>query len=239
MQVQNEITKIVDFLRINTSGKTPIIGVSGGIDSAVTLMLLARAFSPGKIKAFFMPDQGTAKSDYDDVAALSQASGVDIPTINIQPMVDAFRETLGVDSPTALGNIKSRTRMITLYYHSNISNGIVVGTTNRSEYVVGYYTKFGDGACDIEPIMHLLKSEIRGLASVLNVPQTIIDKKPSAGLWASQTDEAELGITYDRLDQIIVEIFDQKLEKSGPDYERVRSLNENSMHKRVSPKSMI
>lgn len=238
MHVQDEITKIVSFLQETIGERTPVIGISGGIDSAVTLILLTKAFDVKRIRAFFMPEKGTPESDYRDVESLSKASGVTIPTINIQPMVDAFAQTLQVRTQEALGNIKSRVRMVTLYYQSNISSGIVVGTTNRSEYVVGYYTKFGDGACDIEPIMHLLKRDVREMATALNVPKSIITKKPSAGLWAAQTDESELGISYDRLDQIIVEIFDQKLDRHGPDYDKVRKLFEDSMHKRVSPRSM-
>lgn len=239
MQAQKEITKIVAFLRENIGERNPVIGVSGGVDSALSLMLLTRAFPKERIKAYFLPDDNTLQSDYEDVAELGRVCGVQIDTINIQPMVDAFQKTLEVKSREALGNIKSRTRMISLYYHSNTANGMVVGTTNRSEYMVGYYTKFGDGACDIEPLMHLLKREVRELAAELNVPKRIIYKKPSAGLWASQTDESELGLTYDELDQMIVEMYDQNLDKHGPKYDRVRELYANSSHKRGSPASMI
>lgn len=239
MQAQIEITEITSLLTSQISDMTPVIGVSGGIDSAVTLMLLARAFPKDKIRAYFLPDDGTPESDYRDVRELSRVSGVHIETVNIQPMVNSFRTTLGVEKKEALGNIKSRVRMVTLYYYSNISRGIVVGTTNRSEYVVGYYTKFGDGACDIEPIMHLLKREVRELARALNVPQSIIEKQPSAGLWESQTDENELGMSYDELDSIIEDIFDHDSKNPDPKYERVRELYRNSSHKRGGPKSKM
>lgn len=238
MRAQEEITKIKELLKDQIRDRVPVLGVSGGIDSALTLMLLTKSFPAEKIKAYFLPDDKTPESDYRDIEDLAKASKVKISTINIQPMVDAFRKTLEVDHKEALGNIKSRVRMITLYYYANIHRGIVVGTTNRSEYIVGYYTKFGDGACDIEPIMHLLKRQVRELSSELNVPRGIIKKEPSAGLWESQTDESELGISYDELDIIIEDIFDHDSQSSDPKYERVRELYRNSSHKRRGPKSM-
>lgn len=238
MQVQVEIDNITSFLQREIGSRNAVVGVSGGIDSALTLMLVARTFPEERIKAFFLPDGNTPESDYRDVDDLAKASGVHIGTINIQPMVDAFRTTLKVEGREALGNIKSRTRMISLYYQSNTNNGMVVGTTNRSEYIVGYYTKFGDGACDIEPIMHLLKRDVREMAHALNVPESIMNKKPSAGLWASQTDESELGMTYDELDQAIVEIFDHGSEEKNPVYDRVRELYRNSSHKRRTPEGL-
>ncbi len=239
MQAQNKITEIIGLMKDQIRDKVPVLGVSGGIDSALTLMLLTRAYSPERIRAYFLPDDNTPECDYKDVEELAKASGVKINTINIQPMVDAFQKTLKVDQKEALGNIKSRVRMITLYYYANIHNGMVVGTTNRSEYIVGYYTKFGDGACDIEPILHLLKRQVRELAAELNVPGSIIKKEPSAGLWESQTDESELGMSYDELDSIIEDIFDHESQSTDPRYERVRELYRNSSHKRRGPKSMV
>ena len=210
MQVRKEIEKITAFLQNEMGNRTPVLAISGGIDSALALMLLKQAFPERNILAYFMPDSITPKVDYRDVEALGFASGINIKTLNIDPVVSSFSTLLGVTSKEALGNIKSRTRMVILFYLANVNNGMVVGTTNRSEYTVGYYTKYGDGACDIEPIMHLLKRDVRELAAELNVPKSIIDKKPSAGLWESQTDESELGMTYEELDDIIVTLFDRK-----------------------------
>lgn len=239
MQAQDEITKIIDLMKDQIRDRPPVLGVSGGVDSALTLMLLAKAYPLDRIRAYFLPDDSTPESDYRDVEELARASRVKISTINIQPMVDAFRKTLDVDQKEALGNIKSRVRMVTLYYYANIYRGMVVGTTNRSEYIVGYYTKFGDGACDIEPILHLLKRQVRELSAELNVPRGIIDKEPSAGLWESQTDESELGMSYDELDSIIEDIFDHESQSSEPRYERVRELYRNSSHKRRGPRSVV
>lgn len=239
MQVRKEIERITVFLKNHMGDKTPVVGVSGGIDSALTLMLLKEAFPDREIKAFFMPDGKTPHTDYRDVEALGKASGTKIESIGIEAAVNAFKNMLKVDSREALGNIKSRTRMIILYYQANISNGMVVGTTNRSEYVVGYYTKYGDGACDIEPIMHLLKREVREMASELNVPKTIISKKPSAGLWEAQTDESDLGMTYEDLDDMIVAMAQGKAKKDDPRASRVMVLHQSSEHKRRMPVSMM
>lgn len=238
MQVRNEIEKITSFLQKEMGGKTPVLAISGGIDSALVLMLLKEAFPDRNVRAFFMPDALTPKADYQDVEALEKVSGVNIETLKIEPVISSFSTLLGVNSKEALGNIKSRTRMVILFYQANVNNGMVVGTTNRSEYTVGYYTKYGDGACDIEPIMHLLKRDVRELASALNVPKSIINKRPSAGLWESQTDESELGMTYEELDNIIVTLFDSKQEAVDPMQQRVMSLYSGSEHKRRMPVSM-
>lgn len=239
MQVRKEIERITAFLREHVGSKIPVIGISGGIDSALALMLLKEAFPDREILAYFMPDSSTPASDYDDVNALQKTSGVPIRTIKVDSPVKAFSNLLEVASKEALGNIKSRSRMIILYYESNIRNGVVIGTTNRSEAVVGYYTKFGDGGCDIEPIIHLLKREVRELASALNVPKNIISKKPSAGLWEAQTDESELGMTYDELDDAVVALFDQNQEAISPLQKRVAELYKGSEHKRKMPVKMM
>lgn len=239
MQVRKETERITAFLQDHVGDRIPVIGISGGIDSALTLMLLREAFPDREIKAFFMPDSNTPESDRNDVRELEKASGVQITTIGIDGAVAAFRTMLGATSREALGNIKSRTRMIVLYYQANVHNGMVIGTTNRSEMVVGYYTKYGDGACDVEPIMHLLKREVREMAAVLNVPKTIMSKKPSAGLWESQTDESELGMTYDELDDMIVSMFDQESTATGPVHDRVLELYRGSEHKRRMPVSIM
>lgn len=225
------------FLSGNLEGKKAIIAVSGGIDSALVLMLLAASVPKDSIVAVFMPDSGTPEKDYRDVEELSRASGVRIETINIQPMVEAFTSTLSATDHRAIGNIKSRVRMTTAYYYSNLHGGMVVGTTNRTENLIGYFTKYGDGGCDLEPIICLYKGEVRKLAAESGVPTSIIAKKPSAGLWANQFDEDEIGMTYDELDSILMDIFDRGKGDLTEKHRKVRMMYESSAHKRRMPQT--
>lgn len=232
---QKKIDEIVEFLHERLSGRKAVVGVSGGIDSALVLMLLSRTMKSDSVIALFMPDDGTPERDYSDVEELSKASGLGIRTINIQPMVDAFIKTLGAVDKKAIGNIKSRVRMITLYYESNANNGMVVGTTNKSENLIGYFTKFGDGGCDIEPIIDLYKSEVRVISRCLNVPIPIIEKRPSAGLWADQFDEDEMGLSYDELDDILRDLFEKGTGLKSKKHRMVHQMYLASEHKRNLP----
>ena len=182
-----------------------IVGISGGIDSAVTAALMVKEQGKQNVFGVLMPygNQDTGDS-YKLVMQL------DIPSeeVNIKPIVDTF-SSLKLDK-IALGNVMARVRMTILYAFSNKLNGKVVGTSNKTEYMIGYFTKWGDGAADIEPIIHLLKEEVYKLAKELNIPQSIIDKAPSAGLWDGQTDEDELGLTYKQIDKVLKMIEDSK-----------------------------
>ncbi len=125
--------------------------------------------------------------------------------------------------------------MTALYYEANVNNALVVGTTNRSEYLLGYYTKYGDGGCDVEPIIHLYKTDVYAISKIMGIPESIIDKRPSAGLWASQTDEDELGITYSEADPILRKIFDEGFVSDDEKYRKLMDLHMQSEHKRSMP----
>ncbi len=234
-QRQDNLREITSFLSGVLSGRKAVIGISGGIDSATVLMLISKVLEKEDITALFMPDDRTPESDYKDVRELSEASGVEIETLNIQPMVDSFRKTLKATEPRAIGNVKARIRMINLYYYANTGGGLVVGTTNRSENLIGYFTKYGDGACDLEPIIGLYKTQVRELASDLNVPISIRDKRPSAGLWESQFDEDEIGMSYEELDRILVDLFDRNSGDATEKHTRIRRMFLDSEHKRRMP----
>jgi NH(3)-dependent NAD(+) synthetase (EC 6.3.1.5) len=238
MDFSSELEKISHFITGELAGKDAVVGVSGGVDSALVLSILARALPKEKIHAFFMPDSNTPKTDSDDVKKLSDALGIEIRTIDIGSVADAFRALLSIEDRSAMGNVKSRTRMIVLYYFANIHKGLVVGTTNRTEYLIGYYTKFGDGACDIEPIMHLYKHDVWEFASYMKVPESIIKKKPSAGLWEGQTDEEEIGMTYSDLDKVLEDVFDLKIRSLTDKHKMVEDLHARSEHKRKLPEFM-
>ncbi len=233
----NVVSDALIFLEKRTAGKPLIIAVSTGIDSAVVLMLCAR-MDRKSIHAYFMHDEATPESDFLDLAELEKSSGVSVEKFSIAEIEDSFQKTLNVKGDRkVLGNLKARIRMSILYYFANLYSGMVIGTTNRSEYLTGYFTKYGDGACDLEPILHLYKSEIKGIARYLGVPDSIIRKSPSAGLWPGQTDEAELGMTYDQLD-IELRKAEEGSNRSEVS-ENVLGLIRESEHKRRLPPSLL
>ena len=226
--------EILSFISSHIGSKTAVVAVSGGIDSAAVLMVASR-LGRERIKAVFMPDCVTPQSDYRDIALLSDRSGISIDMVNIDPIVRQVTELTRQVDRRVIGNVKSRIRMTLLYAFANSLNGMVLGTTNRSEYLTGYFTKFGDGGCDIEPIMHLYKGEVRMLAEYLGVPETIIAKRPSAGLWEGQADEDELGLSYDELDGALKSVIDMGKPAESPDERKAIDLFRSTEHKRSVP----
>jgi len=218
-----------------------VVGLSGGIDSAVVLGLAVRA-TPGQVVGVMMP----CHSDPQDEAhgrLTADHFGVPAVRLDLGPTYDRMVEDLrnalatlpapaaGGDQPLPLANVKPRLRMTSLYFVANSLNCLVAGTGNRSEIAIGYFTKYGDGGADILPIARLLKSEVRELARELGVPAPIIDKPPSAGLWSGQTDEGEMGFTYEQLEH--------HLTGSGPVppevARQIERLARASDHKRALP----
>ena len=209
-----------------------VVGISGGVDSSVTAVLCQRAF-PNNVLAVIMPCYSN-QTDMDD--ALSVIDKYDIPNVTVElndtydTLLQAFPHSQSNPDTQKIAeaNIKPRLRMTTLYYFANRLQYLVVGTCNRSEIAVGYATKYGDAGSDIIPLGNLLKGEVRNLAKYLGIPQNIIDKTPTAGLWEGQTDEGEMGVTYEELDTYL---------SSGQATDEVRqkidSLNIASAHKRM------
>ncbi len=232
----DKINEIKGFLIDNIKDRYAILGVSSGIDSSLVLTLLSLSIDKNKIKAIFMPDKFTKENDYNDIKLLSEFTKIKIETINIENIFNSYKNTLETDDFKIEGNIRSRIRANILYYYSNKLNGMVIGTTNRTEYLLGYYTKYGDGACDIEPIESLYKTDVRNMAKELNLTESIINKKPSAGLWDNQYDEDEFNMIYDKLDSILKDIFDNNIIKNG--YDKVIETYIKSMHKREMPRSI-
>ena len=182
-----------------------VLGVSGGLDSAVCMRLCARAVGKSKVLALLMPEKASPEEDLRDSKDLCRHEGVNFKVVDISGPIDAFRAAINerIDKKS-LANIKARCRMIVLYHYANSEGRLVVGTSNKSEMLFGYFTKFGDGAADLEPIGDLYKTEVRELARKMGIPAPTIKKAPSAGLWKGQTDEGEMGITYERLDAILL-----------------------------------
>ena len=232
----NRIEAIREFLKEKVGSKYAVLGISSGIDSSLVLTLLATAIDPDKIKAIFMPDRYTKQEDYDDIKMLSEYTGIEIIEVNIEDIFQSYRKTLNSTDKKIEGNVRSRIRANILYYHANLLGGLVIGTTNRTEYLLGYYTKYGDGACDIEPIEGLYKTDVWDIASIMKIPQSIIDKRPSAGLWEGQYDEEELKMNYREIDRALSDIFDYSNFKA--DYGKLMELYLRSMHKRELPRAM-
>ena len=182
-----------------------VIGISGGIDSAVVTKLCADAIGADKVLNVFMPSRVTPAEDYKTTAELCAMFGTEYKVIDIQPAVDALAAVLlsGKETPLERGNISARCRMIVLYNLAKKRNSVVMGTSNQSELMMGYFTKFGDGACDVTPLANMYKTEVRQIAAMIGIPEAIIAKPPSAGLWEGQTDESEMGIKYADLDRIL------------------------------------
>lgn len=188
--------------------KGVVFGLSGGIDSAVVAGLAKRAL-PQNSLGVIMPIHSNPE-DREHALLVAEAFDLNVLDLDLSPVYDSFLKATekgaeGYEVPRlGLANVKPRLRMTTLYFYANIHSYLVLGTGNLSEYTVGYFTKYGDGGVDLMPIAGLVKEQVRNLAAYLGVPQPIIDKPPSAGLWADQTDENEMGITYAQLDQYIL-----------------------------------
>lgn len=212
---KKEAERIVLFLK-NTFTKQKIqnavIGVSGGIDSATSLLLLKKAIPEKNIFPVYLPhftQQITTKH-------FVQKTGIPINNfyeMSIKDTVNAFVQSLGLDQKdnVRIGNIMARVRMTFLYDIAKKHKSLVVGTENKSEQMLGYFTRFGDSASDIEPIQHLYKTQVYQLAEYLGAPKEIIKLAPTAGLWENQTDEDEFGFTYQEADQVLYYFFEQKL----------------------------
>lgn len=240
------IEKLVSFIARKVeeaNARGVIVGISGGIDSATTAYLAVKALGRERVLGLIMPYYET--QDVEDAEMVCKELGIEYRIISIRSIVDSFEEALSMElDERSRGNIMARTRMILLYAHANARNLLVLGTSNRSEVLTGYFTKWGDGASDYAPLINLYKTEVWEIAGRLGVPERIIRKKPSAGLWEGQTDEDELGISYRLLDEILHLLVDLKMpegeiaEQLGIPIEKVqhvRNLIERSTHKRRLP----
>jgi NAD+ synthase len=240
-------TAIVNWLneRLSVSGaKGFVVGLSGGIDSAVVARLCQMA-KPMRTLGVLLPCYSHTQ-DEQDARLVAHAFGIPTVLVDLSPAYDALNESLGgalrgmpkhVDVPDIKqqmpeSNVKPRLRMTALYFFANSLNYLVTGTGNRSEITLGYYTKYGDGGVDLLPIGHLLKSEVRALAKDIGVPQAIIDKPPTAGLWMGQTDEAEMGFSYEMLERYLTDGPSAVPETVAG---RIEQLRRTSDHKRALP----
>jgi len=223
-----------------------VVGVSGGVDSATALALAVHALGSEKVLALIMPDSGvTPIEDVDHAKLLVSKYDVAYKMLDIKPIVDSYLAATGEQpDKRSLGNLRARIRMSLLYFYANMESRLVMGTGDRSEILIGYFTKHGDGATDFHPLGCLYKSQVRRLALTLGVPKKIAMKPSSPRLWPGQMAEEELGLTYEEIDLILYSLFDMKLspeeaaKATGIEkwkIDRVIELHDASRHKRELP----
>ena len=205
--MEQETNKIISFIKTTfeeANFSKAVIGISGGLDSAVIATLLVRALGKENVLGFLLPHH--LQRDASDAGSFARSLGIPWEVINIGDIVDITTQYAGIpeDDYLRIGNIKARTRMMLLYDLSSLHKALVVGTGNKTELTLGYFTLHGDGACALEPIGHLYTTQVKQLAKYPGVPKKIVDKVPSAGLWPGQTDEEELGASYEDIDKILI-----------------------------------
>ena len=208
------ITAFITSQLEQTGFERLVVGLSGGVDSATVAYLAARAIGPDNLLAVRMPYRSSSPDSEADAMRVVSALGCRTERIDITPMVDPMLALVSGDDEAALqlrrGNVMARQRMIVLYDRSAAFDALVVGTSNKTEALLGYGTQFGDMASAFAPIGDLYKSQLRAVASELGVPEEILAKPPSADLWPGQTDEGELGASYDDLDRILFALVDRR-----------------------------
>lgn len=230
--IQLDLEKRLNFIRQQVDGNGfngVVIGISGGIDSALVAALCVKALGRDRVTGVWMPAY-SQEVHAEDSKKLAEAINMELLTVDLGNPFDAMKEKLSEFislSDLSLGNMKARLRMVTLYAIGNEKRYLVSDTCNRSEIHIGYFTKGGDGLADFNPVASLTKHEVRILSEYLGVPDSIINKAPSADLWAGQTDENEMGFTYEALDRFLLtgETDPQSLEK-------IQRLHRISEHKR-------
>src|SRR6056297_2282916 len=241
---------IVEFVRasVDDAGvERAVLGLSGGIDSTLVANLAVEALGSENVHGLVMPGAVSREENMSDAEWVAQDLEIPYDVFEINPIVDRFLDAYPeAESDTmAVGNARARTRAVLNYLVANHEGALVLGTGNRSEALVGYFTKYGDGAVDCHPLGNLYKQQVRQLAAHVGVPDELVEKQPTAGLWAGQTDEEEMGIDYDTLDAILALHIDGPLsvaatarELGDVTDEQVRTVSEmyeRSAHKRDVP----
>jgi len=241
-RIQNGLQQKIE----ETNSKGVILGLSGGIDSAV-IAYLCNNIIKEKTLALIMPDSKISpESETSDAIKIIDALGMDYKLLDINSIHKEFSMVLEPED-RALGNLRARIRMNIVYYYANLKNLIALGSSDKSEFNIGYFTKFGDGAADVLPIVSLYKTQVRELAKHLGIDEKIIVKKSSPHLWANHEAEHEIGVDYEQIDIILYCLIDKKLsvedtvKESQIDkeiVEKIHDMHKNSNHKRINPNEL-
>ena len=212
-KTKNDIVEFVQNKVSEANADGLVVGLSGGIDSTVAAFLACEAVGKENVFGVVLPSTTTPTEDKLHGTAIAQLLGINYKEMAIDSILNEFLSVTQLEEDIkAIGNLKARIRMSIIYFYANSKNYLVSGTGNKSEISIGYFTKHGDGACDIEPIGDLYKTDVFELAKYLGVPQEIIDKPPRAGLWNNQTDEDEIGMTYELLDKILYRFIEKEID---------------------------
>ncbi|MFB6122172.1 MAG: NAD+ synthase [Haloferacaceae archaeon] len=228
-----------------TGADAYVVGVSGGLDSALAVTLAARAVGADAVVGVLLPAESSIEENVADARELCADLGVERREASIAPLVETARETYPADfDKLTVGNLRARVRMCLLYAEANERDGLVVGPSNKSEYALGYFTKFGDGAADVRPFADVYKTELYELARHVGLDEKFVEKPPSAELWEGQTDEGELGASYETVDAILRALLEkgrsvaEAAAATGTpveEVERFAAMHRESRHKRESP----
>ena len=243
-QLSNDIQNWIRVYVKGANADKVVVGISGGIDSAVTGALCMKSLGKENVFGLILPCESIS-ADMEDARIVVNFLGIKYELIDLTPIFKEFMKNVTIkekNDKLANANLKARLRMMTLYYYCQcLGNCLVAGTGNRAEMAIGYFTKYGDGGVDFEPLGLLYKSEVRALAKVLNIPEKIINKPPSPGLWPGQTDEGEIGLSYNIIDDILYRI-DYNLDFNGLDktkVDKVKYLIRKGGHKLRPPPCYI
>ncbi|RCU46992.1 NAD+ synthase [Haloplanus salinus] len=251
---REHVTAFVESVVDDAGAEGAVLGLSGGIDSTLTAHLAVEALGADRVHGLVMPSGVNTAGNMSDAERVARDLGIGYDVVDIDPIFDAFVEAFPEEDTgdridtdplrTAAGNVRVRIRAVLNYFVANAENRVVLGTGNRSEALTGYYTKYGDQAVDCNPIGNLYKQQVRQLAAHVGVDDDLVTKTPSAEMWTGQTDETEMGLSYDTLDAILALHVDGPLSKSATvrqldvtteQVDRVVDLFERSAHKRAMP----
>lgn len=248
-ELETVVARLETFIQdtVDAAGaERAVLGLSGGIDSTTTAHLAVRALGTEAVHGLVMPGAVSDAENMTDAERVAMDLGIEYDLVEINPFVDRLLDTFpeAEADQLAVGNARARVRAVINYFLANHEDAVVLGTGNRTEALVGYFTKFGDGAVDCNPLGRLYKQQVRQVARYLGVDEALVTKTPTAGLWAGQTDEDELGIDYDTLDGILALHVDgaaspgataRLLDVDRETVERIAAMHDRSEHKRTPP----